>query len=181
QLAVDAEGRAGMRPHRSHDVITLVELPIAVPAIAELPVFDRKWPPGAKLHIALPSASAPFIAVNGQPWNPGKRASKQGARRAGSAPQRRYVREEVTAQVAGEAVTAQFQVAGTGFWQVHRLAPQILAEAVLSAADVQVGEHVIDLYAGVGLFAKFLHAAIGPTGRITAIESDANAIGRAHV
>ncbi len=176
QLAVDAQGRAGMRPHRSHDVIALDELPIAVPAIAQLDLFGRKWPPGAKLQIALPSASAPFIAVNGQPWNPGKGASERGARRASSAPQRRYVREKVTAQVAGQAVTAQFQVAGTGFWQVHRLAPQILAEAVLKAADVQVGEHVIDLYAGVGLFAKFLHAVIGPTGRITAIESDANAM-----
>src|SRR5690625_201937 len=50
QLAVDAEGRAGMRDRKSHDVITLAELPIAVPAIAELPVFDRKWPPGAKLR-----------------------------------------------------------------------------------------------------------------------------------
>lgn len=164
QLAVDAQGRAGMRPHRSHDVLPLAELPIAVEEISTLPLFDRQWPAHSKLQIALPTASQPFIAINGSPWSPRKRGAK-----------RKFVREAVRATWGGEEITWEFQVAGTGFWQVHRHAPQILVEAVLQAANLQPGEHAIDLYSGVGLFTAFLSTVVGPGGRVTAIEADDDA------
>src|SRR5690625_719275 len=136
QLAVDADGRAGMRPQRSNDVVPLSELPIAAPGFDDLKVFDRSWPPHTKLQIALPNASEPFIAVDGKPWANKKRAKT---------PPRKYVRERVSAAIAGEIVTRDFQVSGTGFWQVHRNAPALLVEAVLDAAAVAVGERAVDL------------------------------------
>lgn len=68
-----------------------------------------------------------------------------------------------------------FDVAADGFWQVHPEAPRVLVEAVLEALAPRRGERVLDLYAGVGLFSAFLADAVGPTGEVTAVESDRRA------
>jgi tRNA/tmRNA/rRNA uracil-C5-methylase (TrmA/RlmC/RlmD family) len=68
-----------------------------------------------------------------------------------------------------------FEVAADGFWQVHPGAPATLVDAVLDALDPRSGESVLDLYAGVGLFAAFLAERVGPSGRVVAVESDRRA------
>jgi tRNA/tmRNA/rRNA uracil-C5-methylase (TrmA/RlmC/RlmD family) len=69
-----------------------------------------------------------------------------------------------------------FEVAAqTGFWQVHPGAPETLVAAVLEALGARPGESVLDLYAGVGLFARFLADAVGPHGSVTLVEGDADA------
>jgi tRNA/tmRNA/rRNA uracil-C5-methylase (TrmA/RlmC/RlmD family) len=45
----------------------------------------------------------------------------------------------------------------------------------------QPGERALDLYAGVGLFALALADAVGPTGAVLAIESDAHAMADAKI
>ncbi|MBM7515213.1 class I SAM-dependent RNA methyltransferase [Nocardioides nitrophenolicus] len=65
-----------------------------------------------------------------------------------------------------------FEVADGGFWQVHPGAPEALVDAVLAALDPRPGESALDLYAGVGLFSRFLSEALGPTGRVAAVEGD---------
>jgi len=65
-----------------------------------------------------------------------------------------------------------FEVAPGGFWQVHPGAPEALVGAVLGMLVPQPGERVLDLYAGVGLFARFLGEAVGPTGHVLAVEGD---------
>jgi tRNA/tmRNA/rRNA uracil-C5-methylase (TrmA/RlmC/RlmD family) len=74
-----------------------------------------------------------------------------------------------------------FSVADGGFWQVHPGAPEALVGAVLDALRPQVGESALDLYAGVGLFSRFLADVVGPTGRVVAIEGDADASRRTAV
>ncbi len=69
----------------------------------------------------------------------------------------------------------EFQVAADGFWQPHVSAPRTLVECVLDFVQPQVGESVIDLYAGVGLFASFLAEAVGPGGSVVAVEGDRTA------
>jgi tRNA/tmRNA/rRNA uracil-C5-methylase (TrmA/RlmC/RlmD family) len=71
--------------------------------------------------------------------------------------------------------THEFVVAGDGFWQVHPGAPRVLVETVLTGLAAQPGERALDLYAGVGLFSAFLADSVGPTGSVTAIESDRRA------
>ncbi|HTW15629.1 MAG TPA: methyltransferase [Nocardioides sp.] len=68
-----------------------------------------------------------------------------------------------------------FQVAEDGFWQVHPGAPDALVTAVLDVLAPQPGERCLDLYAGVGLFARFLAEAVGPAGRVVAVEGDPRA------
>ncbi|GAB3264649.1 class I SAM-dependent RNA methyltransferase [Nocardioides dilutus] len=75
-----------------------------------------------------------------------------------------------------------FEVAAeTGFWQVHPGAPTALADTVVGMLDPRPGESVLDLYAGVGLFARFLADAVGPSGTVTVVEGDAEACGHAAV
>jgi len=74
---------------------------------------------------------------------------------------------------------AAFEVADGGFWQVHPGAPEVLVGAVLDALAPQPGEAALDLYAGVGLFSRFLLDAVGAGpagGRVCAVEGDAAAV-----
>jgi tRNA/tmRNA/rRNA uracil-C5-methylase (TrmA/RlmC/RlmD family) len=68
-----------------------------------------------------------------------------------------------------------FTVAADGFWQVHPGAPGVLVDTVVEMLDPQPGEKVLDLYAGVGLFAAFLGERVGETGRVVAVEGDRTA------
>lgn len=69
-----------------------------------------------------------------------------------------------------------FEVADGGFWQVHPGAPEALVDAVLDALRPQPGERALDLYAGVGLFSRFLARAVGESGAVAAVEGDARAV-----
>lgn len=73
------------------------------------------------------------------------------------------------------ALGRPFQVADDGFWQVHPGAPDVLVTTVLEMLRPQPGERCLDLYAGVGLFAAFLLEAVGPSGRVVAIEGSRSA------
>jgi tRNA/tmRNA/rRNA uracil-C5-methylase (TrmA/RlmC/RlmD family) len=68
-----------------------------------------------------------------------------------------------------------FTVPADGFWQVHPGAPRALVETVLDLLDPRPAERVLDLYAGVGLFARFLLDAVGPYGEVVAVEGDEGA------
>lgn len=79
----------------------------------------------------------------------------------------------------GEAVvteqvgTHSFRARADGFWQPHRLAPGLLTSQMLLALDPRPGEHALDLYCGVGVFA----AALDDAGcRVRGIEMDGPAI-----
>ncbi|HEU4811039.1 MAG TPA: TRAM domain-containing protein [Nocardioides sp.] len=68
-----------------------------------------------------------------------------------------------------------FTVEADGFWQVHPGAPRVLVDTVLDFLRPQPGEKALDLYAGVGLFARFIGDAMGERGRVAAIEGDRQA------
>ncbi|WP_457207650.1 class I SAM-dependent RNA methyltransferase [Nocardioides sp. P5_C9_2] len=70
-----------------------------------------------------------------------------------------------------------FTVDPDGFWQVHPGAPSVLVSTVIDVLDPQPGERVLDLYAGVGLFARFVGDLTG--GRLVAVEADRAACGHA--
>jgi tRNA/tmRNA/rRNA uracil-C5-methylase (TrmA/RlmC/RlmD family) len=73
------------------------------------------------------------------------------------------------------ALGRTFEVADDGFWQVHPVAPDTLVTTVLGMLGPRPGESALDLYAGVGLFARFLLDEVGPTGRVVAVEGDPTA------
>jgi tRNA/tmRNA/rRNA uracil-C5-methylase (TrmA/RlmC/RlmD family) len=67
--------------------------------------------------------------------------------------------------------THELTVAPDEFWQSHLGAPTVLVETVLGMLAPRPGERALDLYAGVGLFAAFVADAVGPTGRVVAVEA----------
>jgi tRNA/tmRNA/rRNA uracil-C5-methylase (TrmA/RlmC/RlmD family) len=69
-----------------------------------------------------------------------------------------------------------FDVSAGGFWQVHPAAAGRFAQVVLDELAVQPGESALDLYAGAGLFSALLARAVGPTGQVVGLESDAQAV-----
>ncbi|MCW2843346.1 MAG: rRNA m(5)U939 methyltransferase [Nocardioides sp.] len=79
------------------------------------------------------------------------------------------VHERVTTRLEG---SHGFAVEADGFWQVHPGAPRVLVETVLAFLQPKPGEKVMDLYSGVGLFARFLIDAVGERTRVVAIEGD---------
>ena len=165
ELVAGPDGRAGMHRFRSHDVVPLGAMPLAVPDLGVEHLLSRRWTPGARLTAVAPvGGDAPLLLVDGLP------VTDRGPDRRPTA--RRAVRE--VAQVAGRSY--RWRVAGDGFWQVHRSAPTALAEAVVQATGERAGGTVVDLYSGAGLFTLPLADAVGPHGRVVAVEGDARAV-----
>lgn len=166
-LHVDAEGRAGMRAHRSHDVVPLTSMPLATEHVAALGLFDRRWPAGSRIEAVAPAdGSAPVVLLDGVPFH-------LHANRPDPRPNARVaVREHVR---AGDREYV-YRVGAGGFWQVHREAPGLLVSRVLEAVGDVAGATVLDLYAGAGLFSSPLADAVGPDGRLVAVEGDERAV-----
>ncbi|MDT0164361.1 methyltransferase [Actinotalea sp. AC32] len=165
ELVTDAEGRAGMHRHRSHDVVPLTSMPLATDALTELGLLGRRWPEGVRVTAVAPvGGDRPLVLVDGRPWGRHGEDTRPTARTS--------VREVAT--VAGREHT--WRVAGDGFWQVHRAAPTTLANAVVDAVAGREGATVVDLYAGAGLFTVPLAHSVGAQGRVVAVEGDSRAV-----
>jgi tRNA/tmRNA/rRNA uracil-C5-methylase (TrmA/RlmC/RlmD family) len=185
-FAVGADGRAGLRRHRSREVVRVSECLIAHPLVTGAGVTGRPWPGADAVEVSaapetgergivvtsvgsaghraaalaagteLPETSADSVLVQGRG---GRRTPVRG-------------RGYLTRAAAGRT----WRVGLGGFWQVHPGAADLLAGAVLAALKPQPGEHAIDLYCGAGLFAGVLAPAVGAAGTVVGIEEDAAAV-----
>lgn len=183
QWAVDASGRAGLRAHRSHEVVPVDDCRIAHDGVRELDVTGRGWPRWSGVEAVAPASSGERLLVltapDGAPRRPRVPDVPPGVSVAVTAPGgvdrvrgRTWVREQVD---VGDRVR-DFRVTGSGFWQVHPGAAPTLVSAVLEALEPRAGERVLDLYAGAGLFAAALALRVGPSGSVLAVEASARAV-----
>ena len=78
----------------------------------------------------------------------------------------------MTGKVEMEVKGKRFLVSLDSFWQPHRSAASTLVGALVERMRPMNGEHVLDLYGGVGLFTAFLRDSVGDGGRVTLVESD---------
>jgi len=155
RLAVDDDGRAGFRAHRSHRVVPVAGCPIAAPGTVDV-VVGRTWTPGAELAVAV-DADAHSHVTESPP---------------ASGRHRPRPRRVFGAAVARErAARREWDVDPHGFWQVHPDAADVLVEVVEQWADAPAGGVAWDLYSGVGLFASVLAGQVGPLGTVCAVES----------
>jgi tRNA/tmRNA/rRNA uracil-C5-methylase (TrmA/RlmC/RlmD family) len=146
--AVDSEGRPGLRRHRSHDVVPIDECPIAHPLVNAAAVTTRRWPGAERIEVAASvSTATTTVSIDGEQTQP------------------------LTESAAGR----RWRVSSGGFWQVHPGAADALVGAVLDQLAPATGEHAIDLYAGVGLFAGPLAERVGPGGRVDVVEANREA------
>lgn len=68
-----------------------------------------------------------------------------------------------------------FEVSQKSFWQSHKDAPRILTDAVLGYGDFRIGDFVLDLYGGVGLFAAAILPLVGTDGSVHLVEGSKSA------
>ena len=100
-------------------------------------------------------------------------ASNSGERTIALAPTRGEEKARITEgpAILHEVVEGRtLEVSQESFWQSHIQAPEILTKTVLNFAKLKSGDHVLDLYGGVGLFTAAIVAAVGPTGHVDLIE-----------
>ncbi|GAA3758078.1 tRNA/tmRNA/rRNA uracil-C5-methylase (TrmA/RlmC/RlmD family) [Spinactinospora alkalitolerans] len=182
RYAVDSEGNAGLRRHRSHELELIDSCPIAHPEVERLGVTDLDWSGVSEVE-AVSSGSTADSAVIVTPR--GARLPALPQPKASSALLRRFKggrtqpikgRRGVRENAAGR----EWRVGAGGFWQVHPAAADTLTAAVLAALEPKPGETALDLYCGAGLFAGALAEVVGPEGRVMGVEGQADAVRDAH-
>ncbi|WP_433336075.1 class I SAM-dependent RNA methyltransferase [Spirillospora sp. CA-294931] len=166
------DGVIGLRRHRSHDIEPVDACMIAHPGVEVMGIEHKKWPGATSVEgIVSDTTGDRLVVLKGRRKTRVPRLDVpvrllRGRSEPGSTIP--YVREEVSGRL--------FQVSGSGFWQVHPGAAQLLSDAVVEALDPKPGEIAVDLYSGVGLFTAALATKVGPDGLVVGVESDAQAV-----
>jgi tRNA/tmRNA/rRNA uracil-C5-methylase (TrmA/RlmC/RlmD family) len=165
RLAVDPQGRAGLRAHRSHQVLPLAGhgCPISVPDLFG-DLLDTEHPPGTELDVVLDDNGQHHVA------------SLVPVPRRGRTPQTFRTSWLTGGTATQHAAGRDWRLHADGFWQVHPAAAQTLADVVAEYAATPVGGSAWDLYGGVGLFAAVLADQVGPEGSVLLVESVDSAV-----
>jgi tRNA/tmRNA/rRNA uracil-C5-methylase (TrmA/RlmC/RlmD family) len=182
QFAVDSDGVAGLRGHRSHRVIDVGDCLIAHQAIRDLDIPGDDWSGATAVEVVAGGAQSnenfAVTVIEGEGNDAERRRVKSKSRPNGSRrlslPRRTLI--EGRPYLAEQAAGRLWQVSTNAFWQVHPAAAEVLAEAVLLALEPKPGDTVLDLYCGAGLFAGVLAPFVGPDGAVTGVEFDAAAV-----
>ena len=196
RFAVRPDGLAGLRRHRSHEIIGVGTCPIAHPLVNESGITQGRWP-GAESVAAVTSPSTGERAVVVTPGRPprrrrpaGRAAVRAGGRAAGPDVWAAQVEDPVMVAAEGSGLTAlrggpflrrtaagrTWRTSAGVFWQVHPAAADVLAGLVGEILRPQPGDAALDLYCGAGLFAGVLASAVGPSGTVIGFESDPAAV-----
>jgi tRNA/tmRNA/rRNA uracil-C5-methylase (TrmA/RlmC/RlmD family) len=205
QFAVRADGMAGLRAHRSHDVIDVGQCLIAHPGITDLGITGRRWPGTVSVEglVATGSGERAAVITPGRARPKGRRPhpsrSRQGAtspdpsgpqdapgspdltgadsvlRRIGSS-NRGLTPLRGHSYLSQRAAGRDWRVSVGAFWQVHPAAADVLTGAILAALAPEPGDVALDLYCGAGLFAGSLARVVGPGGTVIGVEVDSAAV-----
>jgi tRNA/tmRNA/rRNA uracil-C5-methylase (TrmA/RlmC/RlmD family) len=182
QFAVDRDGVAGLRGHRSHQVIDIGDCLIAHQGVRDLDVPGDDWSGAAAVEAAVGGAdSTENFAVTviedaGRKQKPNTKNRKSRPNGSGRLPNARRTLVEGRAYLAERAAGRLWQVSADGFWQVHPAAADTLSQAVVAALDPKPGDTVLDLYCGAGLFAGAVAPLVGAEGAVTGVEFDSAAV-----
>lgn len=160
--STNKRGDAGFKGARSNSVIPISSCPILIPEIdfPTLP-FDRIGE-DQRIEVALDSSGNRTVAVMNQ------RLERTAERAVPTI-------VEGDNQLHYSVKDFNYRVSQSSFWQSNINAPDKLVEAVLEFAEFKAGDHLLDLYGGVGLFAGAALPILGPGGRIDIVEGSSSA------
>ncbi len=148
-FTVNPERKVALYGARSHNLIPISKCLIADERMDLDSINQTKLPVGAKVEVAISHTGKQFVAIEGR---------------------------ENFDLIDEQVLNKNFSISPTSFWQSHIQAPEVLTNSVLGYLGVRAGDHVFDLYGGVGLFTAALATQVTDTGRVTLIELDAGAI-----
>jgi tRNA/tmRNA/rRNA uracil-C5-methylase (TrmA/RlmC/RlmD family) len=150
-------GALGFYQSRSHSIVPVDDCRILVPEMKFAELSARGAKADQRIEISL---------------------SNTGERTIASA----NTREETPVRTSDGPDVAHYEIAGRvlevsqkSFWQSHKDAPRVLTEVVKEFAQVLPGDHVLDLYGGVGLFTAALLTEVGSEGTINLVEGSKSA------
>ena len=161
RCAVDGNGRIGLRRHHSNEIQALAACYLADPRLME--AFAQDWRGAREVELRAIGHEAPFAVVT---MNDGTVVTTDLDGLMDEEPRRSYV----------EVGNERFRVGPKSFWQSHVRAPEALTQTVMDMAHVRKGDHVVDLYSGVGLFTLPLARRVGNLGRVVSLESSKNSV-----
>jgi tRNA/tmRNA/rRNA uracil-C5-methylase (TrmA/RlmC/RlmD family) len=150
-------GALGFIGSRSHTVVPVKDCLVAAPSIAFAELAQRTWKGDMRVEVAASNTNERSISLV-----PTRGESKS---RLSEGPAILHQRVNET----------MLEVSNESFWQGHSQAPELLSAVVREFASVKNGEHVLDLYGGVGLFAAELVDSLGESGTIEIIEGSKSA------
>ena len=148
----DRNGKLGFYKSRSHLIAPVTDCIICVESMNFSEIAKRDLKGDVRVEIG---------------------ASNTGERSIALAPTRGEEKARLTegpAVLHENVLGKSIEVSQESFWQSHKKAPQVLTQAILDFAQLKTGEHVLDLYGGVGLFSAAIVEAVGPTGHVDLIE-----------
>ena len=154
-IGSDKNGHAGFYGSRTNIIIPIKNCLVLHSSVGYESIAARSWEPGIRIEVSAASTKEPRLI-------------------AGDKVEGDLIQIYSVAQ-------KEYQVSAGSFWQSNICAPQVLVDAVRSFADVKSGDHLIDLYGGVGLFGLALLDLIGADGRIDHVEGSKLANADAHV
>jgi tRNA/tmRNA/rRNA uracil-C5-methylase (TrmA/RlmC/RlmD family) len=156
RLHVAEDGSVGPYAARSHTVVHVASVPLAVPELTRLAPLDERFPGARAVDLVAPSiGDAAVVVVEGE------RVPRAG-------------RPTIEEQVGDR----RFRLDRDGFWQVHRGAAATLTRAVQELVDPELFDAraaTLEVYGGVGLLAAAVGDRFGEIVRITTVEADARA------
>ncbi len=148
----DRNGKLGFYKSRSHSIAPVTDCIICVEAMNFGEIASRDLKGDVRVEIS---------------------ASNTGERSIALAPTRGEEKARLTegpAVLHENVLDKSLEVSQESFWQSHKKAPEVLTQAVLDFAQLKTGEHVLDLYGGVGLFSAAILDAVGAAGHVDLIE-----------
>ena len=157
QLVLAPDGRFGYHAEGSHRVIGIADCPIAASEVLDLARVVRA--DGAREGAGLDARAG----LTG--FGTSLVMRDPAGQRVGAEP----VPEPLMETVGG----IEYRFDAEGFFQVNPFAAEALVSETVAASEAQIGDRVLDVYCGVGLFTVPL-ARI--TGMATGIELDAGAV-----
>jgi tRNA/tmRNA/rRNA uracil-C5-methylase (TrmA/RlmC/RlmD family) len=148
----DRNGKLGLFKSRSHSIAPVTDCIICVDGMKFSEIASRDLKGDVRVEISASNTGERSIAL----------APTQGEEKARLTEGPAVLHENVLGR--------SLEVSQESFWQSHKKAPEVLTQAVLEFAQLKSGEHVLDLYGGVGLFSAAIIDAVGPTGHVDLIE-----------
>ncbi|MDR1513180.1 MAG: class I SAM-dependent RNA methyltransferase [Propionibacteriaceae bacterium] len=192
EFEVDGRGRLAMHAPRSDRLAPVDSMPLAHEDIQAAAPWESRWRPRERVlclrpsepgdstadHARLTGGPRVLRARPGEPRDPDSPAvvfrESGDPRPAPTTHERAVVFHESgdprpAPTIRERAAGVVYALPATSFWQVHREAAGVLAEAVLAALGDIAGRVVFDLYSGAGLFTAPLSEA---GAKVWAVEGD---------
>jgi tRNA/tmRNA/rRNA uracil-C5-methylase (TrmA/RlmC/RlmD family) len=167
-LTAGTDGRLGFMRAGSHQVHPVDRCPLLAAGLQELPAQLGRHPAGAKVRLRRGADGERLVVLEAGAASKTRFLPPPDLSWAAVRGNGKVVDLEGQPSVGERIAGVDLQVSAASFFQVHRAGAEALVELVRAALEPVGGETLLDLYAGVGLFA----ATVGATaGKVVAVES----------